>query len=239
MSAGHWLHLCRRTCQTSYPATISDFRLDRCEITVGRFRKFVEGYPGYRPMANAGMHPFGHLNRSGVEFIGSPWWKRAGAPAPRTVFTLQTFATAKPRPRFWLLGLSAKHKAPRCAAALSATFLSSNEREAFIAMPQCHILQFQLLLIDREPQLGIPLQQISKRDYCLQTRQRSPKAIMDAQPKADENPRRGQTNAATLGPHGPRVLLSRKKTKAELPKIRIGPNFLRVLLLLRFRKHTQ
>jgi formylglycine-generating enzyme required for sulfatase activity len=31
--------------------------LDRFEITVGRFRKFVGAYPGNKPMANAGAHP--------------------------------------------------------------------------------------------------------------------------------------------------------------------------------------
>lgn len=42
---------------TNYPATVSDFRLDRFEITVGRFRKFVEAYPGSKPAENAGAHP--------------------------------------------------------------------------------------------------------------------------------------------------------------------------------------
>jgi len=41
----------------SAPAMISDFRLDRFEITVGRFRKFVEAYPSNKPKANAGAHP--------------------------------------------------------------------------------------------------------------------------------------------------------------------------------------
>jgi formylglycine-generating enzyme len=41
----------------SYPATMSDFRLDRFEITVGRFRQFVAGYPGNKPAAGAGAHP--------------------------------------------------------------------------------------------------------------------------------------------------------------------------------------
>lgn len=42
---------------TSYPASVSAFRLDRFEVTVGRFRKFVEAYPQSKPMANAGAHP--------------------------------------------------------------------------------------------------------------------------------------------------------------------------------------
>jgi len=39
------------------PATVSDFRLDRFEITVGRFRKFVEAYPDSMPQEGYGEHP--------------------------------------------------------------------------------------------------------------------------------------------------------------------------------------
>ena len=43
----------------SYPATISDFRLDRFEITVGRFRKFVSAWnAGFRPAEGAGKHAY-------------------------------------------------------------------------------------------------------------------------------------------------------------------------------------
>ena len=44
----------------AYPATVSDFRLDRFEITVGRFRAFVDAYdasPGSKPMSGVGAHP--------------------------------------------------------------------------------------------------------------------------------------------------------------------------------------
>ena len=45
----------------SYPATVSDFRLDKYEITVGRFRKFVAAWDGgWRPAQGAGKHT--HLN---------------------------------------------------------------------------------------------------------------------------------------------------------------------------------
>jgi formylglycine-generating enzyme required for sulfatase activity len=40
-----------------YPAKVGDFRLDRFEITVGRFRRFVEAYPGSKPLPGAGVHP--------------------------------------------------------------------------------------------------------------------------------------------------------------------------------------
>ncbi len=44
---------------TSYPATVSSFALDRYEVTVGRFRKFVEAGRGIQaaaPMQGAGAH---------------------------------------------------------------------------------------------------------------------------------------------------------------------------------------
>ena len=40
-----------------YPATVSDFMLDLYEVTVGRFRNFVAGYPGNKPVAGAGKNP--------------------------------------------------------------------------------------------------------------------------------------------------------------------------------------
>ena len=45
----------------AYPATVSAFRLDKYEITVGRFRQFVAAWNGsWRPAAGAGTHT--HLN---------------------------------------------------------------------------------------------------------------------------------------------------------------------------------
>jgi sulfatase modifying factor 1 len=46
-----------RSNDANYPATIDSFRLDRFEITVGRFREFVKAYPGSKPAAGAGAHP--------------------------------------------------------------------------------------------------------------------------------------------------------------------------------------
>lgn len=46
-----------RSNHEAYPATVSSFSLDRFEITVGRFRRFVNGYPGSRPSAGDGEHP--------------------------------------------------------------------------------------------------------------------------------------------------------------------------------------
>lgn len=56
-----------------YPAKVSDFVLDRFEITVGRFRKFVEAYPGSKPAAGAGAHPL---------IAGSGWDAAWGSELP-------------------------------------------------------------------------------------------------------------------------------------------------------------
>ena len=40
-----------------WPATVSDFRLDVYEITVGRLRAFVEAYPANRPAPGSGRNP--------------------------------------------------------------------------------------------------------------------------------------------------------------------------------------
>ena len=45
-----------RVQSSQYPATVSDFRLDRFEITVGRFRRFAASFTG-PPQAGAGAHP--------------------------------------------------------------------------------------------------------------------------------------------------------------------------------------
>ena len=41
----------------AYPAQVNDFRLDTYEITVGRFRKFWNGYPGNMPTGGSGKNP--------------------------------------------------------------------------------------------------------------------------------------------------------------------------------------
>ncbi|WP_437774835.1 formylglycine-generating enzyme family protein [Sorangium sp. So ce1097] len=49
----------------AFPATVSDFLLDRFEVTLGRFRAFVDAYPGSRPAVGAGAHP---------RIAGSGWY---------------------------------------------------------------------------------------------------------------------------------------------------------------------
>jgi sulfatase modifying factor 1 len=58
------------------PATISPFKLDRFEVTVGRFRAFVEAYPGSKPKIGQGAHP---------KIPGSGWRQEWDAYLPKTV----------------------------------------------------------------------------------------------------------------------------------------------------------
>jgi len=46
-----------RSNDPAFPATVSDFRLDRFEVTVGRFRRFVDAYPASQPTPGDGAHP--------------------------------------------------------------------------------------------------------------------------------------------------------------------------------------
>jgi len=59
--------------EQTWPATVSDFRLDRFEVTVGRFRPFVDAViAGWRPPAGSGKHV--HLN-GGLGITGDVGWK--------------------------------------------------------------------------------------------------------------------------------------------------------------------
>jgi formylglycine-generating enzyme len=53
------------------PATVSDFRLDVYEVTVGRFRRFVEAWRGgFRPPAGSGTHVHSNGGK-GLELAGA------------------------------------------------------------------------------------------------------------------------------------------------------------------------
>ncbi len=73
-----------RSNDSSYPATISEFRLDRFEVTVGRFRKFVNAYPGSIPTAGKGAHP---------KIANSGWNTSWNASMPTTKTNLETTIT--------------------------------------------------------------------------------------------------------------------------------------------------
>ncbi len=58
-----------------FPATVSSFHLDRFEVTVGRFRKFVEGYPKNKPVEGVGQHN---------NIVGGEWHEVWNANLPMT-----------------------------------------------------------------------------------------------------------------------------------------------------------
>ncbi len=55
---------CRSYELPEHPASVNGFSLDKYEVTVGRFRKFVEQYDGTPPKEGAGAHP---------QIAGSGW----------------------------------------------------------------------------------------------------------------------------------------------------------------------
>jgi len=71
-----------RSNDARYPATVSDFRLDTYEITVGRFRKFWSGYPANMPVAGSGKNP---NNPSDPGWDGS--WNTFALPASQAALT--------------------------------------------------------------------------------------------------------------------------------------------------------
>jgi formylglycine-generating enzyme len=82
----------RNSDSSAASATISDFRLDRFEITLGRFRKFVESYPESKPASGAGAHPL--IDNSGWNNewdVNLPADKAAFITALKCDATFQTF----------------------------------------------------------------------------------------------------------------------------------------------------
>lgn len=66
---------------TGYPATVSDFRLDKYEVTVGRFRKFLADYPANLPSQGAGKNP-----NNGADPGWNVDWNTTQMPASTAVF---------------------------------------------------------------------------------------------------------------------------------------------------------
>ncbi len=63
------------------PATVSTFYLDRFEVSVARFRRFVEAYPDSKPAEGAGQHPI---------VVGSAWNPVWNMELPATIDDLKT-----------------------------------------------------------------------------------------------------------------------------------------------------
>jgi len=84
----------KRDNDANYPATVSTFRLDKYEVTVGRFRKFVSAVVGgWTPAAGAGKHT--HLNggaglknsaAAGYEAGWDPQWSVDELPANKATW---------------------------------------------------------------------------------------------------------------------------------------------------------
>jgi formylglycine-generating enzyme required for sulfatase activity len=68
---------------------VSAFRLDRFEITVGRFRQFMAGYPGNKPVVGAGAHPL---------IAGSGWQAGWSANLAADQAALKTAVNCSPYP---------------------------------------------------------------------------------------------------------------------------------------------
>jgi formylglycine-generating enzyme len=59
-----------------YEATLSDFRVDKYEVTVGRFRAFVDAVvAGWKPATGSGKHT--HLKDGGLNAGAEPGWNSA------------------------------------------------------------------------------------------------------------------------------------------------------------------
>jgi formylglycine-generating enzyme required for sulfatase activity len=73
--------VCGDSEQPEHPATVATFMLDKYEVTVGRFRAFLDAYDGTPPPAGSGAHPL---------IAGSGWqeaWNRdTGRGAPPSSF---------------------------------------------------------------------------------------------------------------------------------------------------------
>ena len=78
--------------QPEHDATVAAFVLDRFEVTVGRFRRFVAAFDGTPPVANAGAHPL-------IE--GSGWRPEWDASLPSDRPTLVASLKCDPSLRTW------------------------------------------------------------------------------------------------------------------------------------------
>lgn len=79
----------------SHPATVADFYMDKYEITVGRFRRFVNAGQGTQaspPRAGAGAHP---------SIPGSGWSSTWNASLPATTAALQADVSCQSVHRTW------------------------------------------------------------------------------------------------------------------------------------------
>lgn len=77
-----------RSNNPNFPATVSEFRLDEFEVTVGRFRAFYDAYPSSRPALDAGARP---------NLPGSGWNTSFNGPMPADKAELATQLACDPQ----------------------------------------------------------------------------------------------------------------------------------------------
>ncbi|UQA57784.1 formylglycine-generating enzyme family protein [Polyangium aurulentum] len=86
-----------------YPAKLDDFHLDRFEVTVGRFRQFVAGYPQNKPQKDAGAHP---------KIGASGWNPEWDVELPKDRAELEDTLGCDPNFRTWTEAPGAKEESP-------------------------------------------------------------------------------------------------------------------------------
>jgi formylglycine-generating enzyme required for sulfatase activity len=104
----------------THPATVSDFRLDKYEVTVGRFRPFVAALnAGWRPTDGAGKHS--HLNGGkGLLNVGddagvvyeSGWSSSFDVSLPADAATLAGWLACDPTSQTWTPSAGANENRP-------------------------------------------------------------------------------------------------------------------------------
>jgi formylglycine-generating enzyme required for sulfatase activity len=92
-----------RVNDNALPALVADFRLDRFEVTVGRFRQFVADYPRNKPAPGDGKHPL-------VE--GSGWNAAWDEKLPADADALRQSLGCDPNYRTWTEAPAANEALP-------------------------------------------------------------------------------------------------------------------------------
>lgn len=85
------------------PATVNSFRLDKYEVTVGRFRAFLAAYPGSKPSSGAGAHPL---------IMNSGWSSAWDAALPSTQAELKDAVDCTLSNRTWTNTVGANEEKP-------------------------------------------------------------------------------------------------------------------------------
>jgi formylglycine-generating enzyme required for sulfatase activity len=101
-----------------YTATVADFRLDKYEITVGRFRKFVDGVVGgWTPRAGSGKHAHVHgglglrSNDGGAETGWDVGWN-SHLPSSKTSWDSSDYLGCNPATGTWTTAAGANERRP-------------------------------------------------------------------------------------------------------------------------------